>query len=100
MRRGEIWALPDDRRVLIFTLTGLEEAYGAVLAIVLHPSGRCPDTVMSVEINDPVPCTAVAVNIQQLRSDRFTEGKCHGAVTPPPETTARVDQTLRAVLDL
>lgn len=37
MRRGEIWALPDGRRVLVVSLDGLETAFGAVLAIVLHP---------------------------------------------------------------
>ncbi|MFF3276008.1 hypothetical protein ACFYWU_34480 [Streptomyces chrestomyceticus] len=69
-----------------------------MLAIVLHPSGRYPDTAMSVVIGDPMPCTAVAVNLQQLRVARF-----EGAVrvgTVPAETMARVDQALRAVLDL
>ncbi|MEU2930983.1 hypothetical protein ABZ636_39190 [Streptomyces sp. NPDC007251] len=98
MRRGEIWTLPDGRDVLIVSLTGLEEAYGAVLAIVLHPSGRYPDTAMSVVVGDPVPCTAVAVNLQQLRSTRFDGAACRGTV--PTETMARVDQALRAVLDL
>lgn len=98
MRRGEVWTLPDGRSVLIVSLTGLEEAYGAVLAIVLHPSGRYPDTAMSVVVGDPIPCTAVAVNLQQLRVDRFAGGECRGEVAP--ETMARVDQALRAVLDL
>ncbi|MFD5971374.1 hypothetical protein [Streptomyces sp. NA03103] len=43
---GGVWALPDGRNVLIISLTGLEEAYGAVLAIVLHDSGRYPDTAV------------------------------------------------------
>lgn len=98
MRRGEIWALPDGRNVLIISLTGLEEAYGAVLVIVLHPSGRYPDTAMSVVIGDPLPCTAVAVNIQRLKITRFDGAKLLGDVDPA--TTARVDQALRAVLDL
>ncbi|MEW2250550.1 MULTISPECIES: hypothetical protein [unclassified Streptomyces] len=98
MRRGEIWALPDGRDVLIVSLTGLEEAYGAVLAIVLHPSGRYPDTAMSVVVNDPIPATAVAVNLQQLRSTRFEGATRRGQV--PAEAMARVDQALRAVLDL
>ncbi|MET9419045.1 hypothetical protein ABZY03_33695 [Streptomyces klenkii] len=80
------------------SLDGLEDAFGAVLAIVLHPSGRYPDTAMSVVIGDPMPCTAVAVNMQQLRVARFESAACEGAV--PPETMARVDQALRAVLDL
>ncbi|MER5720057.1 hypothetical protein [Streptomyces sp. NPDC002132] len=98
MRRGETWTLPDGRNVLIVSLTGLEEAHGAVLAIVLHPSGRYPDTAMSVMIGDPLACTAVAVNLQQLRTARFDGAKLHGEVDPT--TMARVDQALRAVLDL
>ncbi|MFF9212812.1 MULTISPECIES: hypothetical protein [unclassified Streptomyces] len=98
MRRGEIWTLPDGRDVLIVSLTGLEEAYGAVLAIVLHPSGHYPDTAMSVVVGDPVPATAVAVNFQQLRSTRFEGATCRGQV--PTATMVRVDQALRAVLDL
>ncbi|MFE2219866.1 hypothetical protein ACFW93_49260 [Streptomyces canus] len=98
MRRGEIWALGDGRDVLIVSLTGLEEAYGAVVAIVLHPSGLYPDTAMSVVIGDPIPCTAVAVNLQQLRVTRFDGAKLLGEVDPA--AMARVDQALRAALDL
>ncbi|WP_432132612.1 hypothetical protein [Streptomyces tendae] len=98
MNRGEIWSLPDGRNVLIISLTGLEEAYGAVLAIVLHDSGRYPDTAMSVVIGDPLPCTAVAVNITQLRVDRFDGAKLVGPVGI--RTMARVDAALRAVQDL
>ncbi|MFE3526899.1 hypothetical protein ACFXOD_36030 [Streptomyces sp. NPDC059161] len=98
MRRGEIWALDDGRDVLIVSLDGLEQAFGAVLAIVLHPSGRYPDTAMSVVIGDPLPCTAVAVNVQQLRTARFDGAKLLGSV----ETSVmeRVGQALQAVLDL
>lgn len=98
MRRGDIWTLGDGRDVLIVSLTDLEQAYGAVLAIVLHPSGRYPDTAMSVVIGDPVPCTAVAVNLQQLRTTRFEGAKHRGEVDS--KTMERVDQALRAVLDL
>ncbi|MFI7352182.1 hypothetical protein ACIBSR_38750 [Streptomyces sp. NPDC049936] len=98
MNRGEIWTLADGRNVLIISLTGLEQAYGAVLAIVLHDSGRYPDTAMSVVISDPLPCTAVAVNITQLRVDRFEDATLLGPVSTP--TMARVDQALRAVQDL
>lgn len=98
MRRGEIWALPDGRNVLIVSLTSLEEAYGAVVAIVLHPSGRYPDTAMSVVINNPIPCTAVAVNLQQLKATRFDGAKLLGEVAPA--AMSHVDQALRAVLDL
>ncbi|MFF6815776.1 hypothetical protein ACFZAG_38900 [Streptomyces sp. NPDC012403] len=98
MNRGEIWALPDGRNVLIISLTGLEEAYGAVLAIMLHDSGRYPDTAMSVVIGAPFPCTAVAVNIVQLRVDRFDGAKLLGPVDTA--AMARVDAALRAVQDL
>lgn len=98
MRRGDVWTLADGRSVLVVSLDGLEDAFGAVLAIVLHPSGRYPDTAMSVVIGDPMPCTAVAVNMQQLRATRFEGASRVGAV--PVETMTRVDQALRAVLDL
>ncbi|MFB9509840.1 type II toxin-antitoxin system PemK/MazF family toxin [Streptomyces aurantiacus] len=98
MKRGEVWTLDDGRNVLVISLDGLEGAYGAVLTIVLHPAGRFPDTAMSVTIEEPLPCTAVAVNIQQLRTTRFEEAKPHGSVDPA--TMERVDQALRAVLDL
>ncbi|WP_369181850.1 hypothetical protein [Streptomyces mutabilis] len=98
MNRGEIWSLPDGRNVLIISLTGLEEAHGAVLVIVLHDSGRYPDTAVSVVIGDPLPCTAVAVNITQLRVDRFDGAKLLGPVDAA--AMARVDAALRAVQDL
>ncbi|MER6847048.1 hypothetical protein AB0A81_26570 [Streptomyces flaveolus] len=98
MNRGEIWALPDGRNVLLISLTGLEEAYGALLALVLNEAGRYPDTAMSVTIGDPLPCTAVAVNIVQLRLDRFDGAKLLGPVDAA--VMARVDAALRAVQDL
>ncbi|MBT2511323.1 hypothetical protein J7I98_37010 [Streptomyces sp. ISL-98] len=98
MKRGEIWTLPDGRNVLVVSLDGLEQAYGAVLAIVLHPAGRYPDTAMSVVLDEPLPCTAVAVNLQQLRTARFDGGQLLGSVEPA--VMERVSQALRAVLDL
>ncbi|MFF8881341.1 hypothetical protein [Streptomyces flaveolus] len=89
MNPGELWALPDGRNVLLISLTCLEEAYGAVLAIVLHDSGRYPDTAMSVVIGDPLPCTAVAANVVQLRTDRFDGAKFLGPVDAA--VMARVD---------
>ncbi|MET7519416.1 hypothetical protein ABZS88_39570 [Streptomyces sp. NPDC005480] len=62
IKRGDVWSLPDDRDVLVVSLSGLDEAYGAVLGLVLHPAGRYPDTAMSVVIGTPIPCTEVAVN--------------------------------------
>ncbi|MCX5058986.1 hypothetical protein OOK12_18465 [Streptomyces sp. NBC_00452] len=46
----------------------------------------------------PIPCTAVAVNLQQLRVTRFDGAKLLGEVDPA--AMARVDQALRASLDL
>lgn len=59
---------------------------------------RYPDAAMSVVIGDPVPCTAVAVNITQLQAARFDGAKLMGPVDAA--AVARVDQALRAVLDL
>ncbi|MFJ3043474.1 hypothetical protein [Streptomyces tendae] len=98
MSGGEVWSLPDGRTVLIISLTGLEEAYGAVLVIVLQDSGRYPGTAMSVVIGDPLPCTAVAVNTVQLRVDRFDGAKLLGPVDAA--VMIRVDAALRAVQDL
>lgn len=98
LKRGQVWTLTEGRDVLLVSLTGLDEAYGAVLAIVLHPPGRYPDTAMSVVIDTPLACTAVAVNLQQLRTARFAEASLHGTVAP--EVMSRGDQALRAVLDL
>ncbi|WP_405649858.1 hypothetical protein OG581_01500 [Streptomyces sp. NBC_01386] len=80
-------------------LHGLDEAYGAVLAIVLHPARpllrhrdvrrhRHPDPLHRSR-REP-PATAVQV--------RFAEATHRGTVDPA--TMARVDQALRAVLDL
>jgi len=98
VKRGEIWTLSDERNVLVVSLDGLEATYGAVLAIVLHPPGRYPDTAMSVVIGDPLSCTAVAVNLQQLRVTRFEGAQRLGLVDRA--VMERVDQALRAVLDL
>jgi mRNA interferase MazF len=65
---------------------------------VLHDSGRYPDTAVSVVIGDPLPCTAVAVNIVQLRTERFDGAKLLGPVDAGAMT--RVDAALRAVQDL
>ncbi|MFD0516148.1 MULTISPECIES: hypothetical protein [Streptomyces] len=65
-------------------LHGLDEAYGAVLAIVLHPAGRYSDTAMSVVIDTPIPCTAVAVNLQQLRCRSASPRRPTAAPSIPP----------------
>lgn len=53
---------------------------------------------MSVVIGDPLPCTAVAVNLQQMRAGRFDDAERLGPVDP--SVMERVDQALRAVVDL
>ncbi|MGJ5899394.1 hypothetical protein ACSCBZ_46765 [Streptomyces niveiscabiei] len=98
MNRGQIWRLGDGRDVLIVSLTGLETTYGGLLVLVLHPPDRYPDTAMSVTISEPVPCTAVAINLMQMRVGRFDGAELLGEVGT--ETMARVGQALRAVLDL
>ncbi|MEB8338201.1 hypothetical protein [Streptomyces endophyticus] len=99
IKRGEVWTLTDGRDVLIVSLTGLDEAFGAVLAIVLHPAGRYPDTAMSVEITEPVHRTAVAMNIQQLHvAGRFKDATLRGDIGP--DAMNRVSAALRAVQDL
>ncbi|MFF9497178.1 hypothetical protein [Streptomyces flaveolus] len=44
-----------------------------MLAIVLHDSGRYPDTVMPVVIGDPLPWTAVAVTSSWASGNRLAE---------------------------
>ncbi|MEU5321116.1 hypothetical protein AB0G67_30805 [Streptomyces sp. NPDC021056] len=51
-----------------------------------------------MSLNAYVAATAVVVNLQQLRTTRFDGASRRGTV--PAETMARVDQALRAVLDL
>lgn len=99
--RGDVWDVDTGkgtRTVLIVSLTGLADAYGAVLALVLHAPAAHPDTAMSVRLTDPVDASVVAVNLVQLSAPRFETGTRHGAVTP--EQMAVVDDALRAVLDL
>ncbi|MFB8000118.1 hypothetical protein ACFC4G_46045 [Streptomyces sp. NPDC056002] len=98
LKRGDVWSLSDGRHVLVVSLSGLDEAYGAVLTLVLHPAGRYPDTAMSVTITAPVLCTAVAVNLRQLRAACFAGASHLGVVEAA--TMAWVDQALRSVLDL
>lgn len=68
--RADVRTLSDYQDVLVVSLTGLDEAYGAVLGLALRPASGCPDTAISVVIRDPIPCTAIAANPQQLRAAR------------------------------
>ncbi|WP_331768929.1 hypothetical protein OG948_34200 (plasmid) [Embleya sp. NBC_00888] len=74
---------------------------GALSTAFVDPRVLLPEvgsTAMSVVVEDPLPCTAVAVNLQQLRTTRFDDAKLVGVVDPA--VMERVDQALRAVLDL
>ncbi|WP_261401052.1 hypothetical protein [Streptomyces salinarius] len=84
MNRGEIWTLADGRNVLIISLTGLEEAYGAVLAIVLHDSGRYPDTAMSVVIGAPSPAPQSPSTSPSCASTASTAQNLSAPSTPRP----------------
>ncbi|MFK0151029.1 hypothetical protein ACIQVL_25300 [Streptomyces sp. NPDC090499] len=101
MNKGDIWQVKGaqgDRAVCVVSLDGLDETFGACLAIVLHPPGAYPDTIMSVHLSAPVEAVAVALNLTQLNTARFDDGTYLGNIGP--DAVARVDGALRAVLDL
>lgn len=101
VNRGDLWQVKGaqgDRAVCVVSLNGLDETFGACLAIVLRPPGAYPDTIMSVRRKAPVEAVAVAPNITQLRTTRFHDGTFMGNIGP--DALARIDQSLRAVLDL
>ncbi|WP_225098110.1 hypothetical protein [Streptomyces sp. CoH27] len=101
MNKGDIWQIKGaqgERTVCVVSLDSLDETFGACLAIVLHPPGAYPDTIMSVHLSAPVEAVAVALNLTQLKTTRFDDGTYLGNIGP--DAVARVDQALRAVLDL
>jgi mRNA interferase MazF len=101
LRKGDVYDVDTGkgvRTVLVVSLDGLAEAYGAVVALVLHAPAIHPDTAMSVRLTSPVDASAVAVNLLQLAASRFETATLHGNVGP--EQQALVDDALRAVLDL
>ncbi|MEU6231215.1 hypothetical protein [Streptomyces sp. NPDC047042] len=53
---------------------------------------------MSVQLTSPVEAVAVALNITRLKTARFHDGTHLGNVGT--DALARIDQALRAVLDL
>lgn len=53
---------------------------------------------MSVQLTAPVEAVAVALDIAQLKTARFHDGTYLGNVGA--DALARIDQALRAVLDL
>ncbi|WP_241740961.1 hypothetical protein [Streptomyces sp. L2] len=101
VNKGDIWQVKGaqgERTVCVVSLDGLDETFGACLALVLHPPGAYPDTIMSVRLTAPVEAVAVALNLTQLKTARFDDGTYLGNIGP--DAIARVDQALRAVLDL
>ncbi|MFJ8787792.1 type II toxin-antitoxin system PemK/MazF family toxin [Streptomyces sp. NPDC102462] len=101
IRKGDVWDVDTgkgDRTVLVVSLDGLAEAYGAAVVLVLHAPAQHPDTAMSVHLGTPVDASAVAVNLLQLSVSRFETGTYHGTIGP--EQQEQVDNALRAVLDL
>ncbi|MGW0827606.1 type II toxin-antitoxin system PemK/MazF family toxin [Streptomyces sp. NPDC002845] len=101
IRRGDVWDVDTGkgvRTVLVVSLDGLADAYGAVVVLVLHTPATHPDTAMSVRLTSPIGASVVAVNLLQLAASRFDTATPHGNVGP--EQLALVDSALRAVLDL
>ncbi|WP_405650971.1 hypothetical protein [Streptomyces sp. RK9] len=99
--KGDVWDVDTakgNRTVLVVSLDGLAEAYGAVVALVLHAPAVHPDTAMSVRLTAPVDASVVAVNVLQLSASRFETGTLLGNIGP--EQQSLVDNALRAVLDL
>ncbi|MBQ1093630.1 type II toxin-antitoxin system PemK/MazF family toxin [Streptomyces sp. B93] len=101
IRKGDVWDVDTGkgvRTVLVVSLDGLAEAYGAVVVLVLHAPAQHPDTAMSVHLNEPIDASVVAVNLLQLATTRFETATRHGNIGP--EQQEAVDNALRAVLDL
>ncbi|MFJ2829474.1 hypothetical protein ACIPC1_18250 [Streptomyces sp. NPDC087263] len=101
IRKGDVWDVDTGkgtRTVLVVSLDGLADAYGAVVALILHAPAVHPDTAMSVRLAAPVEASVVAVNLVQLSASRFETGTPHGNIGS--EQQALVDNALRAVLDL
>ncbi|MCX4481767.1 type II toxin-antitoxin system PemK/MazF family toxin [Streptomyces cellulosae] len=101
IRKGDVWDVDTGkgtRTVLVVSLDGLAETYGAVVVLVLHAPAQHPDTAMSVHLTAPVDASLVAVNLLQLSAIRFETGTRHGNIGL--EQQELVDNALRAVLDL
>ncbi|MCX4580106.1 type II toxin-antitoxin system PemK/MazF family toxin [Streptomyces sp. NBC_01571] len=101
IRKGDVWDIDTGkgvRTVLVVSLDGLADAYGAVVVLVLHAPAVHPDTAMSVRLTTPVDASVVAVNLLQLSAARFETATPLGAIGPQQQEL--VDNALRAVLDL
>ncbi|MBS2536360.1 hypothetical protein KGQ20_26720 [Catenulispora sp. NF23] len=101
MRRAEVWdTAGDGPRVLVVSINEVS-ALGAAVAVVLHPAGQYPDTVLSVELKQPVPASAFALNLAQMRASRFDPAAGARRLGSVDEADmAKVDEALRAVLGL
>ncbi|MFD8033035.1 hypothetical protein ACFV3F_30625, partial [Streptomyces sp. NPDC059717] len=63
IRKGDVFDVDTGkgvRTVLVVSLDGLAEAYGAVVALVLHAPAAHPDTAMSVRLTSPLEASVVA----------------------------------------
>ncbi|MEV1064174.1 type II toxin-antitoxin system PemK/MazF family toxin [Streptomyces sp. NPDC050263] len=101
IRRGDVWDVDTGkgvRTVLVVSLDGLADAYGAVVVLVVHAPASHPDTAMSVRLTAPISASVVAVNLLQLSAARFDTGTPHGNIGP--DQLALIDEALRATLDL
>jgi len=101
LRKGDVYDVDTGkgpRTVLVVSLDGLAEAYGAVAVLVLHAPAAHPDTAMSVRLSSPVDASAVAVDLLQLAASRFDTATPHGNIGPDQQLL--VDNALRAILDL
>ncbi|MFF3877301.1 hypothetical protein [Streptomyces sp. NPDC001978] len=101
IRKGDVFDVDTGkgvRTVLVVSLDGLAEAYGAVVALVLHAPAAHPDTAMSVRLTSPVDASVVAVNLLQLSAARLEAATLHGNIGLEQQTL--IDNALRAVLDL
>lgn len=101
MRRAEVWdTAGDGPRVLVVSISETA-SLGAAVVVVLHPAGQYPDTVLSVELKQPVPASAFVLNLAQMRASRFdpaTGARRLGSVDEAD--MAKVEEALRAVLGL
>ncbi|MEU4656915.1 type II toxin-antitoxin system PemK/MazF family toxin [Streptomyces sp. NPDC023723] len=101
IRKGDVWDVDTGkgtRTVLVVSLDGLAEAYGAVVVLPLHAPAQHPDTAMSVHLTAPVDASLVAVNLLQLSAHRFETATPHGNIGSQQQDL--VDNAIRAVLDL
>ncbi|MEZ0108743.1 mRNA interferase MazF [Catenulispora sp. EB89] len=101
MRRAEVWdTAGDGPRVLVVSINETA-ALGAAVAVVLHPAGQYPDTVLSVELKQPVPASAFALNLAQMRASRFDPAAGARRLGSVDEADmGKVEEALRAVLGL